>query len=77
MHPILGLRKIKGGFIKTKFNMVPVNKSKISNGVRLPQNFNKLSIGGAAHRKDYEHIEDESVGGKVRQSRIKPLKFKC
>ena len=50
--------------------MVPINKSKISNGVRLPRNFNKLSIGGAAHRKDYEHVEDESGGRRVRQSRI-------
>ena len=77
MHPILRMRKIKGGLIKTKFHMVPIrpNRSNISNGVRMPESFKKLSVGGSAHKKEYEH-SDEELGGKVRAVRIKPLKFK-
>lgn len=76
MHPIVGMRKLKGGLIKTRFNMIPINKGKISNGVRLPNQFNKLAIGGSAHKKDYEHLEEMSEGGKVKRIRIQPLKFK-
>ena len=77
MHPILRMRKIKGGLIKTKSQMIPIrqNKSSISNGVRMPESFKRLSIGGSAHKKEYEH-SDEELGGKVRAVRIKPLNFK-
>lgn len=76
MHPIVGMRRLKGGLIKTRFNMIPINKNKISNGVRLSNQFNKLSVGGAAHKKDYENLEQRSEGGRVKISRIQPLKFK-
>jgi hypothetical protein len=78
MHPILRMRRIKGGLIKTKFQMIPIKNYKttaITNGVRIPESFKKLSIGGSAHKKEYEH-PDEELGGKVRAVRIKPLKFK-
>ena len=76
MHPIIGMRIIRGGFIKTRFGMVPIKKNVISNGVRLPEKFNKLSVGGAAHKKDYEHLDDRMEGGKLKIKRIQPLKFK-
>lgn len=78
MHPILRMRRIKGGLIKTKFQMIPIKNYKtnaITNGVRMPETFKKLSIGGAAHKKEYDNL-DEEYGGKVRTVRIKPLKFK-
>ena len=76
MHPIVAMRRIKGGFIKTRFNMIPIHKGKISNGVRLPNNFNKLSIGGAAHNFFFDYLEERSEGGIVKRSRIQQLKFK-
>lgn len=78
MHPILRMRKMKGGLIKTRFNMVPIKSYRsnaITNGVRMPENFKKLSVGGSAKKKDFESSEEE-LGGKVRAVRIKPLKFK-
>ena len=77
MHPIVRMRKINGGLIKTKFHMVPIrpNRSSISNGVRMFESFIKLSVGGSANKNEYEH-SDEELGGKVRPVRIKPLKFK-
>ncbi len=58
--------------------MVPIKSYRsnaITNGVRMPESFKKLSVGGCAHKKEYESSEEE-LAGKVRAVRIKPLKFK-
>lgn len=85
MHPIVRMRKIKGGFIKTRFNMVPIKNygSKLLNNAssyvlnKATDALQKLTLGQGARKKlELFEIEPENLqGGKIRK-RIKPLNFK-
>ena len=91
-HPILRMRKqMRGGFIKTKFSMVPIKTygTKLLNDAKSYGRAQAHSLANQALSKATDALEKltmgsgarkqydelELEGGRIRK-RIKPLKFK-